>query len=77
MAHYYQAESRETFCEVCGELTICDVFAAEYPEQETGYVDERVICAEYRRGTWGVDESPLSRTALGCHDRLLLSQRNG
>jgi len=49
MAHYYQAESRETFCEVCGELTICDVFAAEYPEQETGYVDERVICAECQR----------------------------
>jgi hypothetical protein len=38
MAHYYQTEARETYCEVCGELTICDVLTAEYPEQETGYV---------------------------------------
>ena len=49
MAHYYQAEVRETFSEVCGELTMCDVFATEYPEEETGYVDERVICAECRK----------------------------
>jgi hypothetical protein len=47
--HYYQAEARETFCEVCGELAMCNVFAIEYPEEETGYVDERVICAECRR----------------------------
>jgi len=64
MAHYYQTEARETSCEVCGELSICDVFVVEYPEQETGYVDERVICAE-------------CRTAPGCHGRLLLSERSG
>ena len=63
MAHYYQTEVRETFCEVCGELTICDVFGAEYPEQETGYVDELVICAECQRERGCADESPLSRTA--------------
>jgi len=46
MAHYYQAEARETYCEICGELTMCDVFVAENPEEETGYVDERVLCPE-------------------------------
>ena len=43
MARYYQTHVRETFCEVCGELTMCDVFAAEYPEQETGYLVELAL----------------------------------
>lgn len=48
MAHYCQTDARETWCEVCGELVLCEVFTAEYPEQETGYTDERAICADCR-----------------------------
>jgi len=44
---------------------MCGVFVAEYPEQETGYVDERAICAECRRGTLGVDESPTIKNRTG------------
>jgi len=65
MTHYYQTEARETYCEICGELGMCGVFVAEYPEQETGYVDERAICAECRRGTLGVDESPTIKNRTG------------
>jgi hypothetical protein len=61
MAHYYQTEGRETYCEVCGELTLCDVLAADDRESETGYLDELVLCPECR-GNWTcTDESPLQR----------------
>ena len=49
MAHYYQTEGRETCCEVCGYLTLCDVLAVDYREPETGYLDELVLCSECRR----------------------------
>ena len=49
MAHYYQTEARETFCEVCGDLTLCDVLAADYRESETRYLDELVLCPQCRR----------------------------
>jgi hypothetical protein len=53
MAHYYQAKACETYCEICGVLTMCDVFVAEYPEEETGYVDERALCPECWAGPGG------------------------
>jgi hypothetical protein len=49
MAHYYQAEARETFCGVCGSLTLCDVLIADHREPETGYLDELALCSECRR----------------------------
>jgi len=50
----------ETFCVVCAELTRCYLFAAEYPEQETGYVDERVAMPGVGNGRCA-DESPLQK----------------
>jgi len=49
MAHYYQDEGRETYCEVCGYLTLCEVLIADYRESETGYLDELALCSECRR----------------------------
>ena len=49
MARYYQTEARETFCEVCGYLTLCEVLIAEWREPETGYLDELALCPECRR----------------------------
>jgi hypothetical protein len=49
MNQYYQAEPRETFCEVCGYLTLCDVLAADCRESETGCLDELGLCSECRR----------------------------
>ena len=49
MAHYYQIEARETYCEVCGELTLCDVLAADDREPDTGYLDELVLCPDCQR----------------------------
>ena len=49
MAPYYEAEARETFCEVCSYLTLCDVLAADSCEPETGYLDELALCPECRR----------------------------
>jgi hypothetical protein len=45
MAHYYQTESRETYCEVCGYVTLCDVLAADYRESETGYLGSMRHCS--------------------------------
>jgi len=49
MAHYYQTEGRETYCEVCGYVCACDVLAADDRESETGYLDELALCPECRR----------------------------
>jgi hypothetical protein len=49
MAHYYQTEARETFCEVCGYLTLCDVQIADCRDPETGYLDELALCPECGR----------------------------
>ena len=49
MAPYHETEARETFCEVCGYLTLCEVLAANYRESETRYLDEVALCAECRR----------------------------
>lgn len=49
MAHYYQAEARKTYCEVCGFLTRCDVLAADHRDPETGYLDELALCPECQR----------------------------
>lgn len=47
--HYRPETARETYCEVCGELTLCDVLAADSRESETGYLDKLALCPECRR----------------------------
>ena len=47
--HYRPETARETYCEVCGELTLGDVLAADNRESESGYLDELVLCPECRR----------------------------
>lgn len=37
-------------CYECGETLLCEVYVADSPESETGYVDEFAICESCKNG---------------------------
>jgi hypothetical protein len=44
--HYHSAGCKVTDCNDCGEVTTCQVYVADSPERETGYVDEVSFCPQ-------------------------------